>query len=218
MELGVGFTAELARQLTVPRHAAILADASPLPPSVQEISLVAAFEQQVARQPDRIAVQSAGETLTYGELNAAANRCAHYLAAAGITPAAPTAVLLERSIATVVSLLAVLKTGGYFLCLEPSLPTARLQDLLARGAVQTAITAAAHLSAVTPALPAGVRLLQLDHVPASGPTHNLDRRLSPSQPMRLGFTSGSTGAPKPNLKVHAGYLYGAWQSSNAYVY
>ncbi|HYH82722.1 MAG TPA: condensation domain-containing protein, partial [Longimicrobium sp.] len=69
----------------------------------------ALFEAQVGRTPDAAAVVFDRERLTYAELNAAANRLARRLRAAGVGPEGRVGVMLERSAELVVALLAVLK-------------------------------------------------------------------------------------------------------------
>ncbi|HEX6864963.1 MAG TPA: AMP-binding protein, partial [Thermoanaerobaculia bacterium] len=87
-------------------------------------------EERAAVAPDAPAVVSESELLTYGELNARANRLAHWLRRAGVGPDVPVALWLERSAEVVVALLAVLKAGGAYLPLDPGQPRQRLGFLL----------------------------------------------------------------------------------------
>ncbi|MEX3969107.1 AMP-binding protein, partial [Paraburkholderia sp. EG286B] len=64
------------------------------------------FEAQVAKAPEAVAVVCAEERVSYGELNARANRLAHYLTGLGVRPDQPVAICLARSPAMVVGLLA----------------------------------------------------------------------------------------------------------------
>ncbi len=88
------------------------------------------FEAQVARTPSAIAVVQGEVSLTYGELNARANRLAHYLrelfgcvcARMIVWPS----VCRQRSVEMVVALLAVLKAGGAYVPLDPAYPPERL--------------------------------------------------------------------------------------------
>ncbi|WP_317444079.1 AMP-binding protein [Streptomyces collinus] len=80
--------------------------------------------------PDRVAVTGAGADLTYGELDARADRLAERLRRAGVTGNAPVGVLLERSTEFVVAILAVLKAGGCYVPLDPAYPAARLTAML----------------------------------------------------------------------------------------
>ena len=102
---------------------------APAPPPVSVPELVAA---QVARTPAAVAISCEGRSLTYRELEEAANRLAHLLAAQGVGPGQCVALLLARSAEAVVAMLAVLKTGAAYLAIDPGLPDARIGFMLDR--------------------------------------------------------------------------------------
>ncbi|MFD5467711.1 amino acid adenylation domain-containing protein, partial [Kitasatospora sp. NPDC127059] len=83
------------------------------------------FEARAAATPEAVALVAGPETLTYGELNARANGLARRLAEAGVDTETPVAVLLERTPALVVALLAVLKAGGTYVPLDDAQPQER---------------------------------------------------------------------------------------------
>ena len=70
------------------------------------------FEAQVERTPDAVAVVYEDRALSYGELNARANRLAHHLRELGVGPDDRVAICVERSIEMVVGLLAMLKAAA----------------------------------------------------------------------------------------------------------
>ena len=72
--------------------------------------------------------------MTYRELDEAANRLAHLLAGQGVGPGQCVALLLERSAEAVVAILAVLKTGAAYLPIDPVVPAARMQFIVADAA------------------------------------------------------------------------------------
>src|SRR6185295_9235966 len=76
--------------------------------------------RQAMRSPAAPAVLFEGETLSYGELDARANRLAHRLRALGVGPEVPVGIYLDRSLAMPVALLAVWKAGGAYLPLDPA--------------------------------------------------------------------------------------------------
>ncbi|WP_082065194.1 condensation domain-containing protein [Xanthomonas sp. MUS 060] len=87
------------------------------------------FEAQVAHDPSAIAVVQGEVSLTYGELNARANRLAHYLRELGVCPDDRVAICVQRSVEMVVAVLAVLKAGGRvraYVPLDPAYPPERL--------------------------------------------------------------------------------------------
>ncbi len=97
-------------------------------------SVVELFEERAAWSPDAIAVE-AGErgehALTYGELSSEAARLARHLVRAGVGPECRVAVVAERSVALVVSLVAVAMAGGVFVPVDPEYPADRVAFLLA---------------------------------------------------------------------------------------
>jgi acyl-coenzyme A synthetase/AMP-(fatty) acid ligase/lauroyl/myristoyl acyltransferase/acyl carrier protein len=208
----------VAKQRTDPRFGSIVREATPLPFEVLNTSLVDCFERQAACHAERLAVQAVEGPLTYAALNAAANSLAHQLLVIGVDANAPVAIILERSLDAVVSMLAVLKTGGYFLYLEPGLPTQRLVEILNLAAARLILTTSAHKSQIEPARPDNATIVWLDQMPTSELAHNPGIEINPAQPARLGFTSGSTGAPKLIISTHQRQLYSAWQSINAYLF
>ena len=88
------------------------------------------FEEQVEKTPDAVAVVCGDENLTYGELNRRANQLAHHLRALGVRPDARVAICVERGLALVVGLLAVLKSGGAYVPLDPAYPLERQRFML----------------------------------------------------------------------------------------
>ncbi|HJX20719.1 MAG TPA: condensation domain-containing protein, partial [Steroidobacteraceae bacterium] len=98
------------------------------------------FEAQVERTPDAIAVVHEDRELSYGELNARANRLAHHLRGLGVGPDDRVAICLERSAEMVVGLLAVLKAGGAYVPLDPSYPAERLDYMLSDSAPVVVLT------------------------------------------------------------------------------
>jgi hypothetical protein len=93
-------------------------------------TLAALFETQVRRTPAQVAVVVEDSQLTYAELNARANRVAHYLRSRGVGPDVLVGVCLERSLELVVALLGVLKAGGAYVPLDPAYPMDRLALML----------------------------------------------------------------------------------------
>ncbi|MCP3463545.1 amino acid adenylation domain-containing protein [Bradyrhizobium sp. CCGUVB23] len=167
------------------------------------------FEAQVTKAPDAVAVVCEDERLSYGELNARANRLAHHLIGLGVKPDQPVAICLERSVAMVVGLLAILKAGGAYLPLDPAYPSGRLTQVLADAAPRLLLTDASGRAALGSGALADVTVIDLDtasaawaNLPASDP----DPRalgLSSRHLAYVIYTSGSTGTPKGVMIEHA---------------
>ncbi|MGZ5030917.1 MAG: non-ribosomal peptide synthetase, partial [Methylobacter sp.] len=98
------------------------------------------FEAQAARTPQAVAVAYEHSQLTYGELNAQANRLAHHLRELGVKPDALVAICVERGLNMVVGLLAILKAGGAYVPLDPAYPKERLAFMLEDSAPVAVLT------------------------------------------------------------------------------
>jgi amino acid adenylation domain-containing protein len=98
------------------------------------------FEEQVTRTPEAIAVVYGNQQLTYHQLNARANRLAHYLRKLGVGPEVTVGICLENSLEMVVGLFGILKAGGAYVPLDPSYPTERLAYLLTDSGVSVVLT------------------------------------------------------------------------------
>jgi len=159
------------------------------------------FEEQVERTPEAVALVFEEEALTYAELNQRANRLAHRLIELGVTSEARVAICVERSWATVVGILAILKAGGGYVPLDPAYPRERLAYVL--GDAQPALLLAdeAGRQALGEAAPAGLPVLD-PNLPLAGPAHNPRVALSPQDLAYIIYTSGSTGAPKGVIIEH----------------
>jgi amino acid adenylation domain-containing protein len=172
-------------------------------------TLAALFETQVRRTPAQVAVVVEDSQLTYAELNARANRVAHYLRSRGVGPDVLVGVCLERSLELVVALLGVLKAGGAYVPLDPAYPMDRLALMLEDCQPHTVLTQIA-LAASLPdghngsvvALDENATAQAIAQQPASDP----DSRQQGLQAGHLAYiiyTSGSTGRPKGVMIAHA---------------
>ena len=171
------------------------------------------FEAQASRVPDAPALTCGGATLTYGELNARANRLAHHLRALGVGLEVLVGVCLERSFDMVVGLLAVLKAGGAYVPLDPSYPPERLAYLVGDAGVPVLITREALLGRLEGHEAYAVCLDRPRDRSAIAalPDSNPRAGTRPDHLAYVIYTSGSTGSPKGAMVVHRGLAnYLAW--------
>ena len=153
------------------------------------------FAEQVARTPDAIAVSRGDERLSYRDLDERANRLAHRLCRYGVGPEVPVAVLMERSVDLVVALLAVVKSGGFYLPLHDSYPAERLQWIMDQSAAPVLLADDATRSR---GLPAGAEVVLVagEDGLAEESTVEPEVEIDPGQLAYVIYTSGSTGHPK----------------------
>ncbi|MFV2114777.1 amino acid adenylation domain-containing protein, partial [Micromonospora sp. LOL_025] len=160
-------------------------------------TIPALFAERVAAAPDAVAVTFEGTSLTYRDLDARANRLAHYLREHGVGPDALVAVCLRRSPELIVALLAVARAGGAYLPLDPAHPAERLAHLLADGAPVAVLTHAATRATLDGLTTAPLVDLDADaHRWADRPTASPDPGTRPDHLAYVIHTSGSTGQPK----------------------
>ncbi|EPK5169576.1 pyoverdine non-ribosomal peptide synthetase PvdD, partial [Pseudomonas aeruginosa] len=124
------------------------------------------FEEQARQRPQAVALILDEQRLSYGELNARANRLAHCLIARGVGADVPVGLALERSLDMLVGLLAILKAGGAYLPLDPAAPEERLAHILDDSGVRLLLTQG-HLLERLPRQ-AGVEVLAIDGLVLDG--------------------------------------------------
>ncbi|QHG87430.1 non-ribosomal peptide synthetase [Xanthomonas cucurbitae] len=161
----------------------------------------ALFEAQAARTPAAVAVVHGESSLTYEQLNAQANRLAHYLREVGVGPDDRVAICVQRDVRMVVALLAVLKSGGAYVPLDPAYPADRLAYMLA----DSAPVAVLAQTATVGLLPmASVPVIDMD-MPC-WQSHDMANpsiaALTSAHLAYVIYTSGSTGRPKGVMVEH----------------
>jgi amino acid adenylation domain-containing protein len=154
------------------------------------------LESQVERSPDAPAVVFGGVALTYRELNARANRLAHYLRRLGVGPGTLVGVCVERSLEMVIGILAVLKAGGAYVPLDPAYPKDRIEYVL-KDAGAVLLLTKQDLRHAFNDLSTPVVYLDRDKAAIDRESsHRCDGRAGAGDLAYVIYTSGSTGKPK----------------------
>jgi amino acid adenylation domain-containing protein len=171
-----------------------------------EQTLVDLFEQQIEKTPDNIAVVFENQQITYRELNNKVNQLSHYLlnlktnTENGLlrTDNSLIAIAVERSLEMLIGLLAILKTGGAYVPIDPSYPAARIRYMLEDSAAPLLLTQShlkTHLS--LDELEHDCVVVCLDEADfADQPTENSVVNSQATDLAYVIYTSGSTGKPK----------------------
>ena len=174
------------------------------PAAEVEGSVPARFARVAASRADALAIVAEGERLTYGELARRSDALAAAIADTGGTLEAPVAVYAPAPAATILAMLATWKAGRFCVPLDPTLPPARLEEIL-RDADAGLVVAGGEAAFDV----GGRRVLRID-------TLDLDAAASPPAPAItadslacLLYTSGSTGEPKGVVRTHRNLLHRA---------
>ena len=165
-------------------------------------SVVALFERQAAREPERIALRQGERQLTFGELRTRADAVAAGLVAAGIEPGDRVAIVGRRSTLAVAAILGTLKARAAYVPIDPATPPARLEYLIEDSGARAVLVGE---GVAAPAARRGLTILDVEEAirvhrdgtqPHGGPTLE--------DLAYLMYTSGSTGQPKGVLIDHGG--------------
>ncbi|MET9599093.1 amino acid adenylation domain-containing protein [Streptomyces sp. NPDC006459] len=167
------------------------------------------FAAQAAATPDACAVVAGAERLTFAELDGRADRLAALLAARGAGPESVVALAVPRSAASVVAVLAVLKSGAAYLPLDLDHPADRIALMLDDAAPVCVLTTEAARALLPAEETGGPERIALDSAATSAALDALDGGFRPphtesGHPAYVIYTSGSTGRPKGVVLTHGG--------------
>jgi amino acid adenylation domain-containing protein len=170
-------------------------------------TVIELFQQEVAQHPQRPALICDGKVLTYGELNARANRLANYLVELGVASGAPVAISAERSFEMIIGLIGIQKAGGAYVPLDPTYPKDRLSQVLEDCGAKVLVMQP-HLSGKLPAHHCTVVNLPVkDPLLAASSESDPATRIDGDQTAYIIYTSGSTGRPKGVPITHRKLAY-----------
>ncbi|MEQ8223849.1 MAG: amino acid adenylation domain-containing protein, partial [Candidatus Eremiobacterota bacterium] len=167
------------------------------------------IEKEAETHPDKIAAVYKNEKLSYRELNERANKLAHVLRGEGVKPDSRVAILLDRSYHMIVSVLAVVKSGGSYVPIDPEYPIERIKYIISDSDSLMLITEPHLAEKINPSIPVlyaadsddltsrhGSRVTRHD-------SHkNPDIINTPNDLAYIIYTSGSTGQPKGVMIEH----------------
>ena len=152
-------------------------------------TIIALFEAQAAQTPDNKALIVGARSVTYRELNESANQLAHYLRANyNIQPDNLLGVFLERSEWAIIAMLAILKSGGAYVPIDPEYPEERITYMLADSQCKVVIDEK-----------------ELERFKQEADSYDKGNPALVSKPHQLAYviyTSGTTGKPKGVMITH----------------
>jgi amino acid adenylation domain-containing protein len=177
-------------------------------------SITRRFESVVARAGRRIAIKTEGSQLTYDELNRATNCIAHGLLRRRGEIPEPVGLLLgpdERAVSTV---LGVLKSGKFYVPLDPSYPRERLSFVLEDCVPRLIIAGSQYLALARELAPTGCTVVDVNDLDDGSCQENPGLVVLPDALAAVFYTSASTGRPKGVMQSHRLVLHRAMVDTN----
>ncbi|MDO6526357.1 amino acid adenylation domain-containing protein [Motilimonas sp. 1_MG-2023] len=194
-------------------------------PYAKDVCFHELFESQVEKTPNHTALICEGRQMTYAELNARANRLAHYLNQQGVKPDTLVGLCTERSLDMVIGMLGILKAGGAFLPIDLEYPSERIEYMLADSDVSI-VLAHSHLKEQFYGEQRICVYLDSES-DSNGGVDVLSRQSGqnlPKEAVSLNanhlayviYTSGSTGKPKGVMIEHLGFCNAVQDNSEEF--
>ncbi|WP_143317979.1 non-ribosomal peptide synthetase [Clostridium sp. HBUAS56017] len=153
------------------------------------------FEKVVDDAKDKIAVTSKGNSLTYGQLNERANQIAFLLRKKGITRNSIVPIICDKSLDTIIGILAIVKSGGAYLAIDEDYPKSRIEYMLEE--VNSEVVLGKKNSVDKFDFENSIEIVNYDDEEIlNESTYNLDHINTSEDLIYVMYTSGSTGKPK----------------------
>jgi len=206
LEIYVRILRAMATDVQQPLHAAALMGSTvqrwltydfnnTLHPYDDNIRLESLLSRQAAVSPDATALRFGAASMSYGELDAAADKVGRHLTVAGVLPGEPVGLLTGRGFDMIIGMYGILKAGGFYVPVEPEYPEERRRNLLENSGVKVVLTdQEQNDTSFTYIL---LREAQIYSGPAALPANLNSRSLAYTI-----YTSGSTGQPKGVMVAH----------------
>jgi amino acid adenylation domain-containing protein len=178
-------------------------------------SISSRFAQQVRRFPHHIAVQTRAAQITYDELDRFSNRIAHVVLEKCGAKTAPIALLFEPGPSMVAAILGVLKSGRFFLPLDPASPPARTAAILEGSLVTHMLTDAKHRATAAYLGHSASLVIDVDDLDPQVADSPCDQLAQAESLACVLYTSGSAGEPKGVLHTHRNFLHSIREHTNS---
>jgi len=171
-----------------------------------EQSIPQRFEQQVRAYGDRVAIKSERETFTFASLNRTANRLAREILSRRDESAEPIALLFDHGAPVLVAIMAVLKSGKFYVVLDAGYPPDRLEYMLQDSGARLIVTDPDNFAFARQLCGETVDVINFADVKLDLPDNDLGVYPTPDSLALLLYTSGSTGQPKGVMHTHQNVL------------
>ncbi|MFI9503214.1 amino acid adenylation domain-containing protein [Nocardia sp. NPDC052566] len=183
-------------------------------PTAPPCTLAAYFTATAHMHGQRTAIHAGRTALTYAELDRRSNRLARALISRGVGAGDRVALGLTRSVESVLTVLAVAKSGAAFVPVDPNYPVDRIKHMLTDSGCRVGVSIAAHAERLYAGDGPTTQWLLLDDAEFVAELDDRSdaivddqvrlRTVQVSDLAYLIYTSGSTGKPKGVAVTHAG--------------
>ncbi len=167
-------------------------------------SVIDVFEHNAKIKPDAMALSFKDTSWTFSQLQAAVNQRSIQMQHLGITKGDIVGVALPRSAETIISLLAILRSGAVYLPIDLDYPQERIETILAQATPKMVIVDSVDNVTWAEKAPC-IRLSDLK-VSANQNNTSFPETISADDVAYIVFTSGSTGQPKGVMNTHSALL------------
>jgi amino acid adenylation domain-containing protein len=171
------------------------------------------FASVVAAHSKRCALQTNGGAWSYQQLDDASNRITALVDSSRESRDTPVALLLETSRELFACMLAIVKVGRVFVCLDPNGPISSSSAILANCGAQTLLTNQRNAQQAAQIANDEIRVVEIGEAETTTPISVADS-IDPGSPYCILYTTGSTGQPKGVLRSHTGLLLQIQHYSN----
>lgn len=170
------------------------------------------FSRQAELTPDVTAIEYGAETMSFSQLDERSHRLAALLRQKGVVPNVSVAILLHRSPALIVSILAVLKAGGCYLPIEPGAPVDRIRYMAANSQCRILIASGRTMAGLPGKSDFHVEVINYDRLDLMAMAYSPVEYISnPHNLAYVMYTSGTTGQPKGVMIEHTSLVnYITW--------
>ncbi|RUT68624.1 amino acid adenylation domain-containing protein [Flavobacterium cupreum] len=165
----------------------------------EALNLIEAFENQVAKSQDAVALVFGEDTLSYKEVNEKANKVARLLRSKGLEREAVVGILMEKSFDVIIGMLGILKAGGAYVPIDVNYPQNRIDYIVENSGLKMVLTIPEFENVISQKEVAIIFSAEADTIED---TSNLDIVNAPNDMCYIIYTSGTTGAPKGVMVEH----------------